>query len=146
MTKGEFLMTLRNRLTGEVPPDVVQRNVAYYEKYISDAAAAGRTEEAILDELGDPLLIAKTIIDTAGIETDWYREQEYDPYRQNAQQSGREKQNAPFRFYSVPSWVGWVFLILILILLVTVVRVLLPIAVPLLILWMLFSMFRRNRR
>ena len=44
---------------------VVNENVAYYENYIDTEIKKGRSEEAVLEELGDPRWIAKTIIDTA---------------------------------------------------------------------------------
>ena len=60
MTKGEFLMTLRKKLAGEIPPQDVERNLQYYDKYITDAVRNGKTEEQVLEELGSPLLIAKS--------------------------------------------------------------------------------------
>ncbi len=66
MDRNEFVSTLRAALTGEVAPAVVQDNVAYYQNYISQEIASGRSEQEVLEELGDPRLIARTIIDTQG--------------------------------------------------------------------------------
>ena len=65
MTKIEFLDTLRKALNGQVPPEIISENLTYYESYISDEMRRGRTETEVLDELGDPRLIARTIIDAA---------------------------------------------------------------------------------
>lgn len=66
MSKGEFLDTLRSKLTGEIPPGKVRENIDYYSQYINDKVRAGIAEQDVIQMLGDPLLIAKTIIDTQG--------------------------------------------------------------------------------
>ena len=66
MDRNEFVSTLRAALTGEVSPAVVEDNVRYYQNYISQEIASGRREEDVMEELGDPRLIARTIIDTQG--------------------------------------------------------------------------------
>ncbi len=64
MTKDEFLNKLEEALTDSVPPAVVRENIQYYGEYIDDEEKKGRSEEEVLDELGNPRLIAHTIIDT----------------------------------------------------------------------------------
>lgn len=64
MRKAEFLQELREALSGEVSASVIQENIAYYDSYISGQIASGRSEEAVIDEIGSPRLIAKTIIDS----------------------------------------------------------------------------------
>ena len=64
MRKDEFLQTLRRALNGNVPPRVVEENVRYYDGYISDEVRKGRSEEEVIEEIGDPRLIARTIEDT----------------------------------------------------------------------------------
>ena len=65
MEKEEFLRTLRGALSGEVPQHIIQENLRYYDNYISDEMRKGRTEADIIEELGGPRIIAKTIIDAA---------------------------------------------------------------------------------
>lgn len=67
MSKEEFLDRLRMSLNGEVPDRVLQENLLYYHGYILDEVNKGRAEELVLEELGDPRLIARTIIDSLGI-------------------------------------------------------------------------------
>jgi Predicted membrane protein len=55
MDKKEFLDTLRNTLAGELPESEIINNISYYEEYITD--------NETLNQLGDPRLIARTIID-----------------------------------------------------------------------------------
>ena len=47
-----------------MPPRVVEENVRYYDGYISDEVRKGRSEEEVIEEIGDPRLIARTIEDT----------------------------------------------------------------------------------
>lgn len=63
MDREEFLQELGSTLSGEVPPAVVRDNLRYYEDYIRTEMGKGRTEKEIMDELGSPRLIARTIID-----------------------------------------------------------------------------------
>ena len=64
MRKEEFLQTLRRALTGDVPPGVVEENIRYYDGYITEEIRKGRREEEVIEEIGDPRLIARTIEDT----------------------------------------------------------------------------------
>ncbi len=64
MNREEFLQKLQEALSGEVPPEVVRDNLQYYSSYIHAERQKGRGEAEIMDELGDPRLIARTIMDT----------------------------------------------------------------------------------
>lgn len=63
MTKNEFLDILRISLEGEILSSDVENNIKYYEDYINTQLKQKSFEE-IYSELGNPRLIAKTIIDT----------------------------------------------------------------------------------
>lgn len=62
MNREEFLRGLENALSGNVPPSVVRDNLRYYDDYIRSERQKGRSESDIMDELGDPRLIARTIL------------------------------------------------------------------------------------
>ena len=64
MTQIEFVTELEQALRGNVEERIIQENVRYYNDYISEQRAAGKSEEEIFASLGS--LIAKTIIDTSG--------------------------------------------------------------------------------
>ncbi len=66
MTQIQFITELEQALRGNVDERVIQENVRYYNSYISEQKAAGKSEEEIFASLGSPRLIAKTIIDTSG--------------------------------------------------------------------------------
>ena len=65
MRKTEVLQELREALDGEVSASVIQSNISYYDQYIRQEAAKGRREEEVIEEIGSPRLIAKTIIDSS---------------------------------------------------------------------------------
>ena len=64
MNKQEFVDRLRMALNGRVSPGLVMDNVNYYQDYINTEIRKGRTEEEVLESLGDPRLIARTLLDT----------------------------------------------------------------------------------
>lgn len=63
MSKNEFLELLRAALSGEIPDLEIESNMKYYEEYIRTEGNK-TSEEEVINQLGDPRLIAKTIIDT----------------------------------------------------------------------------------
>lgn len=63
MTKNDFLDLLRNTLLGQIPDLEIESNMKYYEEYIRTEGYK-TSEEEVINQLGDPRLIAKTITDT----------------------------------------------------------------------------------
>ena len=106
MNRVEFLEKLRQALEQNVSAQAVRENVEYYNQYISDELRKGRSEQDIMGELGDPWVIARTIIDSEeaknggeyiydspnAYETAGRREQSY------GESSGRSNQYKVFRF------------------------------------------------
>jgi hypothetical protein len=66
MKKTEFLKELEAALRGEVSQELISENLRYYDNYISQETSGGRSEAEVIEEIGSPRLIAKTIIDTSG--------------------------------------------------------------------------------
>lgn len=65
MNKREFLQKLREYLSYELPERYVDKNIDYYSDYIDNEVRSGRTVREVLEDLGDPQLIARTITDAA---------------------------------------------------------------------------------
>lgn len=63
MTKNEFIEGLKDALTGELPDAEILSNIRFYDDYIR-SKSMNSSEEEVLLQLGDPRLIARTIIDT----------------------------------------------------------------------------------
>ena len=81
MVKKEFLDILRESLAGNIPVSEIEENIRYYKDYIENGA---ESEEEALKQLGDPHLIARTIIDSfkasKGPMADFYTEQARNEY------------------------------------------------------------------
>ena len=67
MNKEAFIDTLRRALYGKVSDYELTDHVRYYEDYIRQEMNRGRSEQEVLEELGDPRLIARTILETSGM-------------------------------------------------------------------------------
>lgn len=63
MNRYEFINALRTALNGKTPATTVEDNVQYYEEYIDVQLRQGKSEEEVLSALGDPRLLARTIIE-----------------------------------------------------------------------------------
>lgn len=61
MNRNEFLRILRESLEMSLEKDAINSQLDYYDRYISDEMKNGRSEKEVIEELGDPRLIAKTI-------------------------------------------------------------------------------------
>lgn len=103
MTKQEFLSTLSGRLYEELSTAEVLGQVSYYEGYIDGEVAKGRSEEEVTAELGDPLLIAKTIMEAPREEYVYsgqsaYEEGTYQGYfgGESVQAAEKEPEETPF--------------------------------------------------
>lgn len=93
MNRQDFLQGLEAALVDEVSPAQVQSNLRYYREYISEQISLGRPEEEVMAELGDPRLIARSIVNAAvaGEESQgFYREESGASARYNYRESASE--------------------------------------------------------
>ncbi len=144
MTKAEFLKDLEEKLTGEVSPNTVLQNVSYYRDYIDSAIRRGQTEEEVLEELGSPFLIAKTIIDTNEIEETSYSGSAYE---ENGEEKGDQGESWRRQWVMDQKKTKWLIigvLILVAVLFFTVLRLLLPVLLPVILVVFLLNLFRKK--
>lgn len=94
MDRGEFLSILRESLEGYIPMEDVERNIEEYRNYFKDS---GKSDKELIQELGDPRLIARTIIDayraSKGPMADFYEKQarsEYSKEHSDVYEDGSE--------------------------------------------------------
>lgn len=66
MSRTEFLKALRQKLSESMSPREVDEQVRYYDNYIREAIKNGQREEEVMASLGDPVLIARTILEAPG--------------------------------------------------------------------------------
>ena len=146
MNREEFLQGLRDALSGQIPPSLVRENLDYYDDYIRTECQKGRTETDVMEELGDPRLIAQTIMDA----TPGSGEGAYEPYRSSgygysggSRQSQEEPRREPgyqgsghIHYYDLDKWywklLGIVVVILVMTVVISVVGGILSIVVPML--------------
>lgn len=149
MNRLEFLDRLKEALEQELSPQAVQENVAYYNQYISDQISSGKHESEVIDMLGDPWIIARTIIDAGP-------GQGQEEYVYETPQSGYERKESAgssMRVFALDTW--WKKLLLILcvagvIMLVFavitgIVSLIAPILIPVLIIAILLRLLRGRR-
>lgn len=139
MNKKEFLDTLYNQLSGQMPEGSIAAHVQYYRNYIEDAVTQGRTEAEVLNELGDPRLIARTLLDTDSTAsgnpqtTGSYSEPYTDNSYNDDSRSGSKKVKSRSFHIDLSTWYGKLAVILIaavvIILLCTVLSVLIPVMI-----------------
>ena len=136
MTKAEFLEMMEQKLTGELDEHTVGKTLRYYSEYIDSEMRKGKTEQEVLEDLGSPLLIARTILDTQGNETE-----NFSQTRPEGETKEEEKGTESHR------WNKWLFLLCllaVLFLLFTILRVLLPILLPVLLVLFVISLFKKE--
>ena len=73
MDRQIFLENLRRALYGKIDESDLAGHMRYYDEYISQEIQQGKSEQEVLNDLGDPRLIARAIIETSGAKTA-YRE------------------------------------------------------------------------
>ena len=139
MNKKEFLDILYEQLSRQMPEGNVAAHVQYYRNYIEEEQHKGRSEGDILNELGDPHLIARTLLDTDSTAsgnpqtTGSYSEPYTDNSYNNASSSSRKKVKSRSFHIDLSTWYGKLAVILIAVvvifLLCTVLSVLIPVMV-----------------
>ena len=164
MEKKEFLDILRESLAGNVPVSEVEENIRYYKDYIENEA---ESEEEALKQLGDPHLIARTIIDSfkasKGPMADFYTEQARNEYssgifeedvdsgdNDNIEYKYKAEYRRGLKWYEklvlILVVIGIISLVLIIggIALVIILRIILPVVLVLVIIKFIADYFRRG--
>ncbi len=157
MSKYEFLNILQVTLDGEVSQDVIDENLLYYNNYIDDEIRKGKKEIDILQLLGEPRLIAKTIIETSSVtkstSTYTYSNETEDNMQDKTNQKGfhasyDEHEGWDLRYgrFKINSWYGKMILIVVLCVVGQIAVAILPIIFPVVVIFLLVSYFTGNRR
>ena len=159
MNRGDFIKQLEEALVGEVHPSIINENLSYYNNYILEETKKGKTEAEVLDSLGDPWVIGKTIIQTQGSGGDFgvpedYMESNVEYYSDPTKEDYRRNRQPYMKVhhFGLNSWklklaiIAAVVLVvgIVIALVVGVLYLLTPILVPLIVLLVLFRLFRRR--
>ena len=111
MTKRQFMEELRSSLEGMVSQAVIQENMNYYEDYINEQIRNGKNEQDVLNELGSPRLIARSIIDAKGEDDDYVQTEYYEEEQDEGTPEDMFGGNTHIfydEFYKVQTWMSTV--------------------------------------
>lgn len=144
MNKIEFIEGLKAYLEPEVDTATVRENIEYYRNYISEEVSKGRTEAEVVNELGDPWLIARTIIELYEGEgkeriSGEDRESYGSSYDEERSFSGGSLWNYLLKMVVLMLVIGVIFAVM-----AGLVRILLPILVPLLFVGFVYRIFKNR--
>lgn len=160
MTRQEFLQELRIALQGEVNQAAINEHIRYYESYIIEESRKGKSEEEVIAQLGNPRLIAKTLIDT----TEQFgsaKSEEYYSESYSQKTAGNEKGfhadysdvdgwDVRIGKLKLNSWYGKLIMILLAIIIIVVVAhvvaFLLPFVIVIVMILLIISLIFGSRR
>lgn len=149
MNRHEFLKQLEGALEAEMSPAKVKGHVEYYRSYIAEELKNGKSEKEVMDLLGDPWVIARSIIDSPLNETDsQYAYADYEELKKESS-SGAQK----MKLKKVGGWkiaavcVGIVLILMLVISMITgLISMLAPVLVPVLVIWIVFRIIQNHRQ
>lgn len=167
MNRIEFIEKLQRALAGGLNSRQVTENVRFYQEYIDMEIRKGRREPEVLAGLGDPRLLAKSIIeankragrsegtnlnydeeivgDDSGKQSYTYTysygsDQQKDAYDENLTGTGR--------VFRVPGWLILLIVTVIVLLIIGVafslISAMAPILIPLLLVMLIIRLFQNN--
>lgn len=135
MNRTEFIERLQRALAAGISSGQVADNVRYYQDYIDSEVRRGRSEREVLDSLGDPRLLAKSIIEAnkhAG--TSYGSNRQYDEEVTEDRQEWKAEGDMPTgRSYVLPGWLVMLIVTVVVLLVIGVVFSLLSFFAPVII-------------
>lgn len=151
MKKREFLDRLKAALMNRINSKAVAENVNYYEDYINTQVRMGMKEEEVIAKLGDPRLLAKTIIDSEkrkGNSTEFGKSENSGNYEND---TFEETSNETKTQKHMPVWAVLVIVFLILFVIIglafslvfSLVSFFLPVLIPILLVVFLVRLMRK---
>ncbi len=122
MDKREFIEKLQRTLAGGLSSGQVAENIRYYQDYIEAEMQKGNTEEEVLSRLGDPRLLAKSIIEAnkrAG--ASFGSNREYD--EELVEDTGADEEAFKRKFKTNIMLPGWLLMIILTVAVVVVIGI-----------------------
>ena len=146
MYRAEFLDILKTQLSGQMHEGKIAAHLRYYEDYIQSKVRGGTPEEDVIAQLGDPRLIAKTLLDTDTGEEVYeesrsYSESDTGDYGNQEEKNWKKKLN-------LSTWYGKLIVIaaaaVVIFLLVSVLAAVLPFLIVFAVVLYLISRWRKH--
>lgn len=143
MNKEEFLSQLRTALNGNIDSALVQENMEYYSRYIDEEVGKGKSEAQVLQMLGEPWILARTIIDACdGTNRETVYEAEGVTGTYARQERKEQVESGLASFLKMDTWwkklLGVLIVVMVVMLVVSIVtglvRLVAPILIPVLVL------------
>lgn len=154
MTRMEFIQQLREALGNDLSSNVVQENVNFYDQYITDEVNKGKSEAEVLSMLGDPWILARTVVDAQdGTDQSIAHGAGNSNTGYHSEASGQEDKSTQIRTFGLNTWWKKLLLILAVIMVVVVifsivtglVRLVAPIVVPIVVIMLIVRVFSNRR-
>ena len=139
MSKQEFLDGLRRSLSGGMDVQEINDHIRYYSDYIDSQIRMGTLEEEVMASLGEPRLIAKTLLGMENVETVTEEYVEED----NCANANYRYFNIQGKQFKVPGWLFTVLVCVISFFVLTFVFALMTRLLPFFIMFMLGIMMYR---
>ena len=153
MTKQDFLETLRRALNGNMAAVTVDDHIRFYDSYFISETAKGRSEADILSSLGDPRILARTLIDAAERAGDSIAQEANETQYRNAgsyQDTDASYNDTGYGIEKKVRLPGWLIAILVIVVVVAAVQIigsivfaLLPYILPVVIVVYLIKLIKK---
>lgn len=146
MYRAEFLDILKTQLSGQMHEGKIAAHLRYYEDYIQSKVRAGTPEEEVIAQLGDPKLIAKTLLDTDTGEEVYEESRSYS--ESDAGNYGNQEEKTWKKKLDLSTWYGKLIVIaaaaVIIFLLISVLAAVLPFLIVFAVIVYLISRWRKR--
>lgn len=145
-------MKLQHALAGGISSSQTAEHVRYYREYIDSEIHKGKTEEEILTQLGEPRLLARSILDASKRSgTAYSAAQEYDDEVGSGRREDRNYGgNNRVSRVALPGWLVLLIIVVIVMLVIGVVSSLLylfaPVIMAVLIVLLIVKVIQGNQR
>lgn len=140
MSKQAFLDRLRAALNGRIPVLQIEDTIRYYQDYIGTQINSGKSEEEVMEALGDPRLIARTIIETAcsgdGKEASGNHQNSFyqdGSYQENYNYNQRTQGKTRHRTFRMQGWLAGILTCLVIFAIVSIVFSVLSFLAPVIV-------------
>lgn len=141
MRKNEFIEQLNEHLSGNVSQQEKDEVLSYYRNYIEEEIRMGKSEQEVIDFLGSPSGIAKSVIEASGGETD--RAASFEDYAKEEPKKGKV---VHFSGWKAALLVAGIIFAIFLIIAVAfqILAVLIPILIPVAIVCFVVRLLRKR--
>lgn len=147
MSRNDFLAKLKEALEMDLSSRKVEEQVAFYRQYINEEIGKGRTEAEVLEELGDPWVIARNILNTEEMEesSEYIYEEPNHAYEKN------DALHNDVRVFQIDSWWKKALIIiavlgilcLVFSIVTGIIRLIVPIAIPVIVIILLVKIWKK---